>query len=56
MMEECTHPNLVHIVNTEDGGTDSKVYLCKACHTLLLVEIKPDVITVGTSGLPEKSK
>ena len=54
-MDLCTHPELFHVENPEEGGTASTTYQCRNCKALLTVAIKPFKITVSY-GVPRENE
>jgi hypothetical protein len=51
MADDCHHPHLTQVVNPEEGGIASQVYVCGACHDLLRVTFSPLTIVVSY-GVP----
>ena len=54
-MDLCTHPELFHVENPEEGGTASTTYRCRNCKALLTVAIKPFKIEVSY-GVPRENE
>ena len=53
IVNDCTHPRLVHVINVEMGGTASTTYRCEKCNNLLTVDIKPFKIEVVATSKQE---
>jgi hypothetical protein len=45
---DCKHIHLIKVVNIEDGGEKSKIYMCQECKELFQIgPVPPITVTYG---------